>query len=273
MNDVYLEEYTASENVRKYVTETAGHGIAYVLPKVYGPVYTPLLRELARQKSGGGLRVLEYGCGGGMNLLWIARYLLQHQIPLEVAVGTDFSPQMTEAAAKEAATQLAPKDRRLAVFHTIANENLARDLPAAMGLQGTKGNGFFDFAVGVNTYRYCFRLKKDLESAQGLFSLLRPGGYSVMIEMNHDFKFFRSKRRNIDKPSDQTYLPTLDQYEAVFRQAGFEIVTKKNFCWVPHSAGPALTTTLRAATPFLDIFFRRYASRSLVVARKPMARP
>jgi SAM-dependent methyltransferase len=271
MNDVYLEEYTASENVRKYVTETAGHGIAYVLPKVYGPIYARLLRELAQHKSGSaGLRVLEYGCGGGMNLLWIARYLLQHHIPLEIAVGTDFSPQMTDAAAKEAALQLDPQHRRLAAFHTVANENLARQLPAAMGLPGNQGAGYFDFAVGVNTYRYCFRLKKELESAQGLYALLRPGGYSVMIEMNHDFKFFRSKRRNIDKPSDQTYLPTLDQYEAVFRQAGFEIVTKKNFCWVPHSASPALTTTLRAATPFLDLFFRRYASRSLVVARKPL---
>ena len=90
-----------------------------------------------------------------------------------------------------------------------------------------------------------------------------------MIEMNRHFPFFRSKMRNRHKPEDQTFLPTLEDYDAVFRQAGFEIVTSKNFCWIPHSASPAMTTALHIMTPVLDALFRRRAMRSLIVARLP----
>jgi len=55
---------------------------------------------------------------------------------------------------------------------------------------------------------------------------------------------------------------------ATFRQAGFEIEVKKNFCWVPHPAGPAMLATLRTLSPVLQAFFPRFAMRSLIVARK-----
>jgi SAM-dependent methyltransferase len=271
MNDVYLKEYESGETVRKYLAETAGHGIAYVLESIYGPLYRGILDDLTGQGlAKSGFRVIEYGCGGGMNLLWIVRQILDRKLPLDLACGTDFASPMVEAATKECAATLGGRDGGKVTFHTIANENLAAELPGALGRSPAEILGSFHFIVGVNTFRYCFRLGKQAESARGIFSLLRPGGITVMIDMNHHFPFFRSKFRSKEGMTrEQYYLPTLAEYDAVFRAAGFEIVTRKNFCWIPHSAGPGMTRTLRAISPVLNTLFRRFATRSLIVARKP----
>jgi SAM-dependent methyltransferase len=268
--NVYLEEYESKEAVPKYVSRTAGAGIAHVLQDVYGPIYDGLLGKMSAQAAGdGGFRVLEYGCGGGMNALWIVRRILQRGLPLDLGCGTDFAPSMVEAAKKECLEALNAIERNKVSFHAVANENLARELPQALGRVPDAVMGSFHLITGVNTFRYCFRINKQAESARGIYSLLRPGGYTVMIDMNRHFPFFRSKMRNKHKPEDQTYLPTLEEYDAVFRQAGFEIVTKKNVCWIPHSAGTGMTTALKICTPVLDALFSRYATRSLIVARRP----
>jgi SAM-dependent methyltransferase len=238
---------------------------------VYGPIYANLLDKMSAQAAeDGGFRVLEYGCGGGMNLLWIVRHLLQRGKPLHVACGTDFSTKMVEAGKQEAREALHSKDLDKICFYQVANEDLERKLPEALGRTPEQMLGSFHFIVGVNTFRYCFRLRKETESARGIHSLLRPGGYSVMIEMNHNFPFFRSRLRRDSVPEEQRYLPTLEQYAAVFAEAGLDLVTVKNFCWIPHSASPAVVTLLRTASPLLQALFPQFATRSLIVAHKPL---
>jgi len=270
--NVYLEEYSADEAVRKYVSESAGSGIAYLLQHVYGPLYEEQIDGLLAQSAPkGGLRILEYGCGGGMNLIWIVRRLLDRHIELDFACGTDFSPKMVEAAKKEAYSSLPGTTRTKVSFHAVANENLDRDLPKELGLSFAALQNSFDFIVGVNTFRYCFRLGSQAKSAGDIFSLLRPGGRSVMIEMNRLFPLFRSKLRgSSNTPRDQRYLPSLEEYATVFRKTGFEIETKKNFCWVPHSAGPGMVAALSTLSPVLQSLFQPFAMRSLIVARKPL---
>ena len=268
--NVYLEEYESQQAVPKYVSRTAGAGIAYVLKNVYGPIYADLLDKMsARASQDGGFRILEYGCGGGMNLLWVVRHLLEKGQPLDLACGTDFSSKMVEAGKQETREALHPRDLDKVFFYQVANENLERDLPEALGGAPEQVRGSFHLIIGVNTFRYCFRLGKQTASARGIYSLLRPGGYTVMIEMNHNFPLFRSRLRRDSVPKEQRYLPTLEQYADVFRDAGFELQTVKNFCWVPHSAAPAIVRLLGAASPLLQTLFPRFATRSLVVARKP----
>jgi len=270
--NVYLEEYSADRTVQKYVSDTAGSGIDYLLQNVYGRVYADQINKLVAQAGDeGGFRVLEYGCGGGMNLIWIVRHLLDRSLKLDFACGTDFSQKMIEAAKKEASFSLPSSESGKVSFHAVASENLTRELPRELNRSLADLENSFHLIAGVNTFRYCFRLGKQAESASNIFSLLRPGGRSVMIDMNRYFPFFRTRLRDrLTRPEDERYLPTLDEYATVFRRAGFEIETKANFCWVPHSAGSAMVVTLRTLSPVLQSLFSRFAMRSLIVARKPL---
>src|SRR6516162_3583348 len=100
--NVYLEEYSADAAVQKYVSDSAGSGIAYLLQHVYGPLYEDQIDKLVKQKGDkAAFRVLEYGCGGGMNLIWIVNRLLDRGLKLDFACGTDFSPKMIDAAKRE----------------------------------------------------------------------------------------------------------------------------------------------------------------------------
>jgi SAM-dependent methyltransferase len=269
--NVYLEEYSADEAVRKYVSHSAGSGIAYLLEHVYGPLYDDQIGKLVRQNPNRAkFRLLEYGCGGGMNLIWIVSRLLNRNLQVDLAVGTDFSAKMVAAAKQEAARALPGASSDLLSFHTVANENLASDLPKEVGLPLAELENSFDLIVGVNTFRYCFRLGAERKSAGDIFSLLRPGGLSVMIDMNRLYPFFRSKWRRSNTPKSERFLPSLAQYADVFQKAGFEIETKKNFCWVPHSASPRMVSVLSKTSPVLQSAFSPFAMRSLIVARKPL---
>jgi len=108
-----------------------------------------------------------------------------------------------------------------------------------------------------------------MDCAADIFRLLRPGGVVVMIDMNDRFPLFRSHLKGTVESPEEAYLPTLDEYAKPFEKTGFELMTKDNFCWVPHSAGPALTTICRALTPVLNATVRSRAMRSLVVAKRP----
>jgi hypothetical protein len=92
-----------------------------------------------------------------------------------------------------------------------------------------------------------------------------------MIDMNNRFPAFRSalRRRFRDSDDPECYIPSLQEYAAPFESAGFHILRKENFCWVPHSSGPLLCWTLARMSPLLNAVARSRAMRSLVVAKKP----
>ncbi len=205
-----------------------------------------------------------------MNLTRLVSLLRAKGLPIERAYGTDFSVTLVESATKEVGRLLAPSERGLVSFHVARNEHLTEDLAASTGTSVQALAGSFDFVFGVNTFRYCHRLKKEEECAADIHRLLRPGGVCVNIDMNDRFPLFRSRFRRTAEPSDESYLPSLAEYSTPFEKAGFDVLTRDNFCWVPHSAGPALTFAARAATPVLNLVARSYAMRSLVVARKPV---
>lgn len=269
--DVYLAEYTRNDIISRYISDTAGAGIAYVLRETYGPLYDRIIDALiANRPPGHAFRILEYGCGGGMNLLKIVELFHARGAKVEVAVGTDFSPPMIEAARREAAQKLPPAINAKLTYVVARNESLASDLAQNLASDAARLHGTFDLVVGVNTFRYSHRLRRENETARDIRELLSPGGYSIMIDMNRHFPFFRSKMRNILKPASmETYVPPLQEYARPFSAAGFEVKEKRNFCWIPHSANRSLLSFCRAISPFLNACCSRWAMRSLVVARKP----
>jgi SAM-dependent methyltransferase len=269
--DVYMQEYTRDDIIAKYISETAGAGIAYILQHVYAPVYLRAIRELiAARPKGHKFRVLEYGCGGGMNLIRIAELFRTEGALLDRAIGVDFSAPMIEAARKEAEDHL-PEELRSELTYAVAgNENLASDLCRELRVSRKELTGTFDLIVGVNTTRYAHRLEREKQLSQDIFTLLRPGGQTIMIDMNKYFPFFRSRlREGFPKKGDESYIPSLREYTRPFKDAGFEIKSSRNFCWIPHSANPTLLRACRTLAPLLDVCCSPLAMRSLIVGRKP----
>ena len=263
----FSEEYESDDALRKYSTGTAGYGINYLLEHEYGKVYLDAIRVRLKTSPRTPLRVMEYGCGAGMNVIHLVAQLDKEKIPVESAWGTDFSVALVNRARQEAKAYLSKEQSARVTFHVARNEHLVDDMAAAPGANLA---GSFDLIIGVNTFRYCHRLKAEDDCARDIKRLLRPGGVSVMIDMNDGFPLFRSRLKAGPDDPNEAYLPSLDEYASPFAKAGFEILTKDNFCWIPHSAGTALTLLGRALTPLLNTVARRYAMRSLVVARKPV---
>lgn len=268
--DVYMEEYTRQDIIARYISRSAGVGIAYVLTHVYAPIYLHAIQSLiAASSARKSYRILEYGCGGGMNLLKVMELLQSQGMTVESAFGTDFSKPMIEAAKEEGRRHLPAELMDKVNYLVAANETLLPDLARNTEMTRTELCGTFDFIVGVNTFRYAHRLGKENDCARDIFDLLRPGGYSIMIDMNRLFPFFRSRVRDIvTRPRNEYYLPSLKEYTRPFREVGFAIEESRNFCWIPHSANATLLAVCRTASPILDTFFRPFAMRSLVVAKK-----
>lgn len=271
--DKFLDEYVSEDAVRKYTTETAGYGITHLLRTEYSAIYLDIVNRYLRTPGARPLRLLEFGCGGGMNITRLVALLENKGIPVERAYGADFSPRLVQAAGQEAKAFLAPQLAKKLSFHVARNEQLIEDLVADRDIE-TDQLSSFDLIVGVNTFRYCHRLGKEVDCARDVYRLLRPGGVCIMIDMNNRFPAFRSRLRrprNIQMESPaECYLPSLKEYTAPFQTAGFGIIKKGNFCWIPHSAGRALTLCCRILSPFLNFFARSRAMRSLVIARKPV---
>jgi SAM-dependent methyltransferase len=267
--DKFVEEYGSEDAVRKYTTGTAGFGINYLLRNDYARVYLTAVDSYLRTSPPRPLRLLEFGCGGGMNIIGLVSLLEQKGVPVECAYGTDFSPRLVESAKQEAKASLAPALAKKLNFDVALNERLAEDLAAARGRPVEDLVGFFDLIVGVNTFRYCHRLGKEQDCAADIYRLLRPGGVCINIDMNNRFPAFRSKLKGSVEDPTECYLPTLDEYTSPFKTAGFEIIRKENFCWIPHSAGRALTLGCRLLSPLFNLLAPSRAMRSLVVARKP----
>jgi SAM-dependent methyltransferase len=270
--DVFLDEYSRDDVIAKYLSETAGAGIAHALAHVYAPVYLDAVNALVAQRSRAHeFRVLEYGCGGGMNLLKVMELLRQQRAVIGTGVGADFSPRMVEAARHEASLHLPSELHKKICFAVAGNETLAPDLAKGLGCNVEEIESSFDIIVGVNTFRYAHRLNKENDCARDIFRLLRPGGYSIMIDMNQRFPLFRSKLSDLvsRRPKNEYYLPSLEEYSRPFQLAGFTIMERRSFCWFPHSAGPRLVALCRTLEPLLDFCFSPFAMRSLVVAKRP----
>src|SRR5262249_7204792 len=192
--DVFLNEYSRDDVIAKYLDGTAGTGIAYALTHVYGPVYLDVIKALiARRPREHRFRVLEYGCGGGMNLLRVVELLQRQGADLDEAIGADFSPRMIEAARRDGVRHLPRALARRVRFAVASNETLVEDLARSLGRPAEKLLGTFDLVIGVNTFRYCHRLQKENVCARDIWRLLAPGGDSVMIDMNRRFPLFRSR--------------------------------------------------------------------------------
>lgn len=263
----FLDEYVSDDAVRKYTTDTAGYGISYLLANDYARIYLEAIDSYLHTPTSP-LRLLEFGCGGGMNIIRLVSLLQEKKVPVECAYGTDFSPRLVQAAEHEARVLLPPNLARKLGFHVARNERLVEDFVSVLR-QGKNFLGSFDLIIGVNTFRYCYRLGKGLDCAIDIYRLLRPGGVCINIDMNNRFPAFRSRLRGQEQNRADCYLPTLEEYVFPFKTAGFEIIKNGNFCWIPHSAGRALTLCCRLLSPFLNVVARNCAMRSLVIARKP----
>jgi SAM-dependent methyltransferase len=218
------------------------------------------------------LRILEFGCGGGMNLIHLLSVFREQGIDVETAIGTDFSPVLIEAAEREAKNYLPEAELKKLEFRVARNESLLSDLADSPGMERASLVGSFHFIFGVNTIRYCHAAKRERECAAAIFELLKPGGVCVAIDMNNRFPLFRSdwKNRLRRHKEEQCYVPSLEEYAAPFTQVGFEVLRSEHFCWVPHSAGGMLRGLTVGLSPFLSAVVPSRAMRSLVVARKPV---
>jgi len=273
----FLDEYSTEESIRKYTRRTAGHGISYLLEHEYGKIYLDCIeRYIPKSRLKTGLRLWEFGCGGGMNLLHLVSVLGRQGIPVEFACGTDFSGTLITAARSEANNYIAPHQFNKVRFTVASNENLVEEGADGLGLGKDELLGSFDLVFGVNTIRYGHRLDNVDRCVQDIRGLLREGGVCIIIDMNREFPAFRSRfrERRTKRDEKETFLPTLDEYARPFSYAGFEILEKKNFCWIPHSAGPRLTAGMRALTPILNTLAPSRGMRSLVISRKvsPLSR-
>jgi SAM-dependent methyltransferase len=268
MNKSFLDEYNSHDAILKYSTKTAGHGVNYLIEHDYARVYDRAI-EICRRTSGAPLRLLEFGCGAGMNLIGLLARLERRGISVREAYGTDFSTSLIDSAKREARAFLPPPLQSKVNFQVARNERLSSELAAAIGSSPEVLFETFDLVFGVNTFRYCHRLNTAHDCSTDIYRLLRPGGVCVMIDMNDRFPLFRSHLKRSVESAEETYLPSLDEYAAPFERSGFEVLTKDRFCWIPHSAGPALTQICRVLSPVLNSTVRSRAMRSLVVGRKP----
>jgi len=265
----FLEQYESQGEIRKYAKGTAGFGINYLLRNDYARLYLNTVDSYLRTSPARPLRLLEFGCGGGMNIIRLVSLLEENGSPVDYAYGTDFSPRMVQTALQEAKASLSPTLAGKLSFYVARNERLLDDLAANRATPPEDLVGSFDLVVGVNTFRYCHRLGKGADCAADIYSLLRPGGVCVNIDMNDRFPAFRSRFKDAVRDPAETYIPSLEEYVSPFKTAGFEIITKEHFSWIPHSAGAALTLCCRLASPLLNLVARSHAMRSLVVARRP----
>ena len=196
LNRDFLREYSSEASIRKYTKDTAGNGISYLLDHDYGHIYLDFIEKcVPKHKLQKGIRVWEFGCGGGMNLVQLVSLLARRGITLECAYGTDFSAALIAAANQEAKRYLAPEQREKVRFCKAKNENLVEDLTNALAIPEESLLRSFDFILGVNTIRYCIRLKTDEKCAKGIYDLLADGSVCVVIDMNNKFPAFRSTLR------------------------------------------------------------------------------
>jgi hypothetical protein len=136
--DAFFREYISPGAILKYTRATAGAGISWLLDGDYKDVYFQALKLLPADMKRRPLRMLEFGCGGGMNLLHLVSVLSRDGFDVERAIGTDFSPVLIQAAKKEAESYLTPRERSRVQFCVAKNETLLEELSADLGQELSK---------------------------------------------------------------------------------------------------------------------------------------
>jgi SAM-dependent methyltransferase len=219
--DIFFQEYTSKESIQKYSRATAGTGISYLLEHDYKEVYLEALKHLPEASRQNGINMLEFGCGAGMNLIWLAAMLESQGLPVAKAIGTDFSPVLIEAAKNESRDFLSDRDQAKVEFHVANNDSLISDMAESLAEDRSAISAAFDFIIGVNTIRYSHRSEKQKDCARDIYDMLVPGGISVVIDMNQRFPLFRSAvkaRLRGENPNEpDCYLPTLEEYTEPFK--------------------------------------------------------
>ena len=195
----FLEEYNSEESIRRYTKETAGSGISYLLDHDYGEIYLEVLEKyipLSRKQKG--IRLWEFGCGGGMNLLHLVSILERRGISIDCAYGTDFSETLIQAANREVKKYLSPEQGKRVRFCVARNENLIGDATKGFGIAENALLGSFDLVFGVNTIRYSHRLMNENECATEIGNLLNDTGVFVVIDMNNKLLQIEQRTRGLD---------------------------------------------------------------------------
>lgn len=266
----FLEEYSTKDSLRRYTKETAGNGISYLLDHDYGEIYFNVIEnQIPKSRVQKGVRLWEFGCGAGMNLIHLVSALERRGVQVEFAVGTDFSDALLGAAKREAKRYLTPEQNKKVQFCVASHETLIEQVTKELGVPKEALLGSFDVMLGVNTIRYSHRLMTEKEVAATITSLLADRGVCIVIDMNNRFPAFRSRFHDrLVKDAKALYLPSLEEYARPFSSAGLQILKQANFCWIPHSAGSGLTAVMRALTPVLNTIVPSRAMRSLVIAQK-----
>src|SRR5438552_18384944 len=131
--DAFFREYTSQDAILKYTKATAGFGISYLLDHDYKKVYLEALDCLPQVVRQQGIRLLEFGCGGGMNLVHLISVLGQEGIRVESAIGADFSPVLIEAARREANSYVAREEQGKVASPVAKKRTHMEDLSASLG--------------------------------------------------------------------------------------------------------------------------------------------
>jgi 2-polyprenyl-3-methyl-5-hydroxy-6-metoxy-1,4-benzoquinol methylase len=270
LDDEFLEEYSREDSLRRYSKETAGNGISYLLDHDYGEIYFGVIEnQIPKLRVQQGIRLWEFGCGAGMNLIHLVSALERRGVTVEYAIGTDFSEALIGVAKQQAKKYLTPEQNKKVRFCVARHENLVEEVTKGLGVREEDLLESFDVMLGVNTIRYCHRLMKENEVAVTIANLLADRGVCIVIDMNDKFPAFRSRFRDrLAKEARAYYLPSLEEYARPFSSVGLQILKRENFCWIPHSAGSGLTAVMRALTPVLNTIAPSRAMRSLVIAQK-----
>ena len=269
------ERYNNPEAVLRYRRRTAGEGINHLLPTTYGPIFMDAARSALAATRSRSLRILEFGCGAGMALHYLSERCREEGIDVELALGTDFSPQMIAAARRDLEDVGSEWARRRLRFLVADNETLLPDVARALGESEETLVESFHLAVGVNTFRYAIRHGTSSQVVAQLDRLLRSGGEVVVIDMNDRFPYGLKPRRASSAGGvrlvqfGREWLPTLEEYARPFHETGFNVKRQEHFCWIPHSANGVRFRLMRLASPLLTRLVPDRAMRSLVVAAKP----
>lgn len=268
-------EYDLARIVARYRRSSAGEGIDYLLPRVYGPIFLKAARAAAAETGAERLRIAEFGCGAAMALHFVTEALLAEGSDVELAIGADFVPRMIEAAQLDIDDYGSETARERTRFAVATNEELAAGIAEALDSTVDAIAGTFHLAIGVNTFRYPIRHGTAAAAVDQLRTLLKPGGRVVVIDMNDRFPYGIKPRLRLPGQSrwlpvriGSAPLPSLEEYARPFAEGGFEVLERSKCCWIPHSARGLRFRLAKAAGPVLERVVPDRAMRSIVVARK-----
>src|SRR5690349_3205556 len=110
--NTFLKEYSSEDAIRKYTSQTAGYGISYLLANDYADVYLNAVDLFLKADRRSPMKLLEFGCGGGMNIITLLGLLERKGIKVDLAIGTDFSARLVDAANTEAKMLLPEKQQK-----------------------------------------------------------------------------------------------------------------------------------------------------------------